>query len=101
MHLNNIIPDENKRKPIYQIFAGLGLLIGIAQVSFAAANIENPLWLNIVLAVYAFLGGAGFTLANAHTGGSPQINEDDIIFEDDFSAELEVDEVEFPKEFDR
>lgn len=69
MHLETIIPNPDNRKPIYRIFALLGLLIGAVQVGYSVVpDVEQPVWLSVVLAVYAFLGGAGFTLANAHTG---------------------------------
>lgn len=67
--LDDIIPDPAKRKPIYQVFGALGIVIGAVQVAFAAADAGQPVWLNVALAVYAFLGGAGFTVAQANTGG--------------------------------
>lgn len=65
--LDDVIPDASKRKPIYQVFAALGLVIGAAQVGFAAAEAGQPTWLNVALAVYAFLGAGGFAVAQANT----------------------------------
>lgn len=67
-HLNEIIPDPNKRKPLYQAFAGVGLLIGAVQIAFASIpDTTQPVWLTVALSVYAFLGAAGFTVAQANT----------------------------------
>lgn len=58
------------RTYVYGIFAFIGLVIGSFQVGFAAANMGQPVWLTVVLAVYAFVGtGIGFT-AMTHTGES-------------------------------
>lgn len=66
-HLDKVIPDANKRKPIYQVFASLGLVLGATQVGFASAEVGQPTWLTVSLAVYAFLGAAGFAVAQANT----------------------------------
>jgi hypothetical protein len=59
------------RKPIYGAFAVAGVVIGAIQVGFSAAEVGNPLWLNITLAVFPFLAGAiGFT-ASANTNNEP------------------------------
>lgn len=65
--LEDVIPDANKRKPIYQVFAGLGLVLTATQVGFSAAELSQPVALTIALAVYAFLAGAGFVLAAGNT----------------------------------
>lgn len=79
--LDDVIPDANKRKPIYQVFAALGLLIGATQVGFAAAEAGQPVWLNVALAVYAFLGAGGFAVAQANTVTPTATvqSEDDLI----------------------
>ena len=57
---NEIIPAE-WRKPLYRIYAALGLALGATQVGFSAANAGQPVWLTVSLAVFAFLGvGLGF-----------------------------------------
>lgn len=66
-NLANVIPDGRARKIIYRIFAALGILIGAIQVGFASAQVGQPVWLTVTLAVYAFLGGAGFYMSQANT----------------------------------
>ena len=67
MSLDQVITDASKRRPIYQVFAAVGLLIGATQVGFASASAGQPVWLTVALAVYAFLGSAGFVVAQANT----------------------------------
>ena len=79
--LDDVIPDASKRKPIYQAFAALGLVIGATQVGFAAAEAGQPVWLNVALAVYAFLGAGGFAVAQANTVKPTAViqSEEDLI----------------------
>lgn len=67
MKLEQIIPNPEVRKPIYSVFAGLGLILGAIQVGFASAEVGQPVWLTVSMAVYAFLAGMGFTLSQANT----------------------------------
>ena len=70
MNISTYIPAA-WRKPIYGAFAVVGVIIGAIQVGFAAAEVGNPLWLNITLAVFPFVAGAvGFT-ASANTNNEP------------------------------
>ena len=70
MNISSYIPAA-WRKPIYGAFAVAGVVIGAIQVGFSAAEVGNPLWLNITLAVFPFLAGAvGFT-ASANTNNEP------------------------------
>lgn len=46
------------RDILYAVFAILGIVIGAVQVGVAAAEMSQPVWLTVALAVYAFLGGA-------------------------------------------
>lgn len=101
---NNLLPP-NVRKPAYTIFALLGVVIGGTQVGFAAAELGQPTFLTVALAVYAFVGGAlGLTAAdNTDTttaGDLPgdwsgadsddviPVDEDDEGFEDDHVDDL-------------
>ena len=69
MNISTYIPAA-WRKPIYGAFAVAGVVIGAIQVGFAAAEVGNPLLLNITLAVFPFVAGAiGFT-ASANTDTS-------------------------------
>ena len=55
------------RKPLYAIYAVIGLVLGGTQVGFSAAELGQPVWLTVALAVFAFVGTAlGFT-ASANT----------------------------------
>lgn len=55
------------RKPLYAVFAFIGLVLGGTQVGYASADLGQPTWLTVTLAVYAFVGaGFGFT-ASANT----------------------------------
>lgn len=52
------------RRVVYHAFWSLGVALGGTQVGFAAAEAGQPTWLTVVLAVYAFVGGAiGYTAA--------------------------------------
>lgn len=66
-HLDQVIPDGPVRKRVYQGFAAVGLALGATQVGFAAANAGQPVWLTVGLAVYGFLGAAGFAVAQKYT----------------------------------
>lgn len=62
--LHDILTPE-VRKPIYAIYAILGLVIGATQVAYSAAEAGQPTWLTVTLAVFAFVGTAlGFTAAS-------------------------------------
>lgn len=67
--MHDILTPE-VRKPIYAIYAVLGLILGATQVAFSAAEAGQPVQLTVALAVYAFVGTAlGFTAAsNTPTG---------------------------------
>lgn len=53
------------RKAIYTVYAVLGLVLGAIQAGFAAAGVDQQVWLTVCLAVLAFLGGAlGLTAAS-------------------------------------
>lgn len=66
-HLDQVVPDGPVRKRVYQVFAAAGLVLGATQVGFAAADQGQPVALIVALAVYGFLGAAGFAVAQANT----------------------------------
>lgn len=71
--MKEYIPRQ-ARKPIYAIYAFIGLILGSVQVGFAAAELGQPVALTVSLAVYAFVGtGIGF-VAQANT--PPQVGSD-------------------------
>ena len=52
------------RKVTYTAYALIGLILGAVQVGFSAAELGQPVWLTVALAVFAFVGTAlGFTAA--------------------------------------
>lgn len=59
--LTSILPATT-RAHLYTAYAVLGVIIGGTQVGFSAAGAEQPTWLTVALAVFAFAGTAfGFT----------------------------------------
>lgn len=68
--LTDVLPAEARRY-VYTAYAVIGVLIGATQVGFVAASVDQPTWLTVALAVYAYLGIAlGFTAA-ANTPAEP------------------------------
>jgi hypothetical protein len=62
--LTDILPAK-VRRIAYAAYAGVGLAIGATQVGFIAADVSQPTWLNVTLAVTVFLGtGLGLTAAS-------------------------------------
>lgn len=56
-NLGNVIKNAKARAAIYGAYVLIGLVIGALQVGFAAiAGVDQPDWLTISLAVYAYLG---------------------------------------------
>lgn len=62
LNLVDIIPAE-WRKPIYAIYAVLGVILGAVQIALD----PDPSWLMTTMAVYAFVGGAIGFVASANT----------------------------------
>lgn len=53
------------RVAIYYIAFFLGLALGATQVGYAAADLAQPTWLTVALAVFAFVAsGLGLTAAS-------------------------------------
>ena len=68
MKLEDIIPNIEIRKRVYQVFGLIGLVIGAIQGRFASVpDATAPAWLGVALTVYAFLGTAGFAVSQANT----------------------------------
>lgn len=62
--MNPLENNPQARATVYQLFWVLGLALGATQVGFAAAELGQPVWLTVALAVFAFLGvGVGYTAA--------------------------------------
>lgn len=53
------------RAVLYYVTFIVGLVLGATQVGYAAAEFDQPTWLTVALAVFAFLGsGLGLTAAS-------------------------------------
>lgn len=73
--LKDIIPAALRAK-VYGWFAVVSVAFGATQVGFAAANVDQPVWLGVGLAVFAFVGGAvGFTALKNTSETDPDENE--------------------------
>lgn len=68
--LTDIVPAETRKK-VYAGYATLGVAIGATQVGFTAANTDQPTWLTVTLAVYAYLGTAVGFVAASNTNVTP------------------------------
>ena len=55
------------RKTIYTLLAAVGLILASVQVGYSAAELANPSWLTVALAVYAFLAGPTGIIALLNT----------------------------------
>lgn len=68
INLEQVIPDGKVRQRIYQGFAGLGLALGAAAVGYGVIpGVDLPTPLTVANAVYVFLAGSGFLVAQANT----------------------------------
>lgn len=71
---SNLLPAK-ARKTLYAAYALVGVVIGAVQVGFASAELGQPTWLTVTLAVFAFLGGAfGFVAGSNTTPEYPEID---------------------------
>lgn len=60
--MNPLSDYPTVRRWLYLVSFLLGLGLGGAQVGYAAANVDQPTWLLVSLAVYAFVAaGTGLT----------------------------------------
>ena len=55
-NLGSVITNARARKIIYALYLVGLVLAGAAQVGFAAAQLGQPVWLVVTLAVLAYLG---------------------------------------------
>ena len=71
--MSTFIPAKY-RKVVYGIFAFIGLCLGAAQVGFASAGSDQPVWLTVAFAVFGFVStGVGYVAASntpAHDPGA-------------------------------
>jgi len=65
--IGRVITSTSARKIIYGVYVVGVVLIGAAQVAYAALQLGQPDWLTVALAVSAYLGLPVGTLALANT----------------------------------
>lgn len=65
-HLGAIIPTAKGRRIAYAIYAAIALAVGNTAVGFAAASIEQPVWLVVASAIVANLAAPFSALAIAN-----------------------------------
>lgn len=78
--LKEIMP-ANVRSKVYAAFAVIAVAFGAVQVGFASADVAQPVWLGVFLAVFTFVGGAvGFTAAgNTESSGRHVAGSEDVV----------------------
>jgi len=54
----NELTSRRARRIAYAAYALLGVALGSVQVGYAAAELGQPVWLTVALAVYAYVGGS-------------------------------------------
>lgn len=64
--LGAIIPTPKGRKIAYAVYAGISMIVGNTAVGFAAASIDQPVWLVVASAVIANLASPFSALAIAN-----------------------------------
>lgn len=73
--MNPLADYPGVRRVLYAVSFVVGLGLSGTQIGFAAAEAGQPVWLNVALAVYAFLAaGLGVTAAS-NTPKSPPADE--------------------------
>lgn len=65
-HLGAIIPTAKGRRIAYAVYAGIALAVGNTAVGFAAASVEQPVWLVVASAIVANLAAPFSALAIAN-----------------------------------
>ena len=102
--LNDVIPAA-WRKPIYAAYALAGAIIGAIQVGYLSAEVGQPVWLTVTLAVYGFIGTAiGFTASantpasGKFTGNEPvEREEDELVGPEGEGQDVELTEDELER----
>lgn len=64
--LGAIIPTPKGRKIAYAVYASVAMIVGNTAVGFAAASIDQPVWLVVASAVIANLAAPFSALAIAN-----------------------------------
>ena len=75
--LRDIIP-ASWRKPIYAIYAVIGVVLGAIQIAIE----PDPSWLVTSMTVYVFLGGAVGAVANSNTPAEDEYVPENVVEQD-------------------
>lgn len=87
--LTDILPAHLRRRA-YLVFVGIGVFIGALQVGFVTAQLDQPTWLTVGIAIYTYLGIAlgltaasntGTTVRNLPPSMPPEGLGDDVLFD--------------------
>ena len=64
--IGSVISSETARRIIYSVYVVVAFVIACIQVGYSAAQVANPIWLTVALAVvaYAALPIGGLAVAN-------------------------------------
>src|SRR5699024_12636725 len=89
MNVEHIFEGINPttRKTAYYIYGLIGVAIGAIQVGYSAAELGQPTWLTVALAVFSFIGAAFGITAGPNTPKELiEIDQDTTDAELDFAA---------------
>ena len=76
------------RRTIYVIMAVAGLGIGATQVGYSSISAEQPDWLTVATAVYAYLSGGSGILAALNTRRQQHASTPDNQYDDNEQERL-------------
>ena len=97
MNVEHIFEGINPttRKTAYYVYGLIGVAIGAIQVGYSAAELGQPTWLTVALAVFSFIGAAFGITAGQNTPKQLIEVEQDATDDDlDFDAvDAELDEL--------
>src|SRR5690625_6488566 len=109
MNVEHIFEGINPttRKTAYYVYGLIGVAIGAIQVGYSAAELGQPTWLTVALAVFSFIGAAFGITAGQNTPKQlieieQDTTDDDLDFDavdaqlDELNAEFD-DEVHEPR----
>jgi len=80
--LSQIISDR-ARKIVYAVYALAGVVLGSVYVAYQSTPAEQPEWLTVAVAVFAYLGTAFGALAGGNVPSVPGLPASDTPSPDD------------------
>jgi hypothetical protein len=97
--MNPLEQNPKARRIAYQVFWVVSLLVGAVQVGFAAAQVEQPRALLVVLSVLPFIGaGIGYT-AQANVSAAPIVAQPEqvILVDEHTEPPSNLDKLDFDR----